>query len=38
MDVTDIVKTWYSSSKSIPGTYTEIENNVTEEKKQAGPS
>ena len=27
MDVTDIVKTWYSSSKSIPGTYTEIENN-----------
>jgi len=27
MDVTDIVKTWYSSSKSINGTYTEIENN-----------
>ena len=27
MDITDIVKTWYSSSKSIPGTYTEIENN-----------
>ena len=27
MDVTDIVKTWYSSSNSIPGTYTQIENN-----------
>ena len=27
MDVTDIVKTWYSSSYNIPGTYTEIENN-----------
>jgi len=27
MDVTDIVKTWYSSSNSIDGTYTEIENN-----------
>ena len=27
MDVTDIVKTWYSSSKSIDGTYTQIENN-----------
>jgi len=27
VDVTDIVKTWYSSSYSIPGTYTEIENN-----------
>jgi hypothetical protein len=27
MNVTDIVKTWYSSSNSIPGTYTEIENN-----------
>ena len=27
MDITDIVKTWYSSSMSIPGTYTEIENN-----------
>ena len=26
-DVTDIVKTWYSSSKSIAGTYTNIENN-----------
>ncbi len=27
MDVTDIVKTWYSSSNSIDGTYTQIENN-----------
>ncbi len=27
VDVTDIVKTWYSSSYNIPGTYTEIENN-----------
>jgi len=27
VDVTDIVKTWYSSSNSIVGTYTEIENN-----------
>ncbi len=27
MDVTDIVKTWYSSSNSIPGIYTQIENN-----------
>jgi hypothetical protein len=27
IDVTDIVKTWYSSSYNIPGTYTEIENN-----------
>ena len=27
MDITDIVKTWYSSSKSIPGTYTRIDNN-----------
>ncbi len=27
MDVTDIVKTWYSSSYNIPGTYTKIENN-----------
>tara|TARA_B100000900_G_scaffold411255_1_gene430584 strand:- start:10001 stop:11152 length:1152 start_codon:yes stop_codon:yes gene_type:complete len=27
MDVTDIVKTWYSSSNSIGGTYTSIENN-----------
>jgi len=27
LNVTDIVKTWYSSSKSIAGTYTNIENN-----------
>ncbi len=27
LDVTDIVKTWYSSSYNIDGTYTEIENN-----------
>ena len=27
VDVTDIVKTWYSSSNLIAGTYTEIENN-----------
>jgi hypothetical protein len=27
MDVTDIVKTWYSSSKSIAGTYTNIVND-----------
>jgi len=27
INVTDIVKTWYSSSKSIAGTYTNIENN-----------
>ena len=27
MDVTDIVKTWYSSSKSIVGTYTNIVND-----------
>tara|TARA_Y100000389_G_scaffold128418_1_gene125838 strand:- start:9658 stop:10809 length:1152 start_codon:yes stop_codon:yes gene_type:complete len=26
-DVTDIVKTWYSSSSGIAGTYTQIENN-----------